>query len=138
MAKVYPVNKNGFKVKDAETFVGIAELESIECSVDSGVETWYSMEQGGHQSALKTSQAISFSCSGKRAYGDAGNDLIYSKAFLVGEEANAEFEWTKPDGEKIVFTAVVGVETLAGASTDVDALEFSLTVIGAPTITPAP
>lgn len=137
MGLVVPVSKNTFKIKVNDLFVGIAELESLEVSFDSTTETWYAMENGGYQSALKTGIAMSISGSAKRSYGDAGNDEIANTMFEVGEDCNKEFEWTMPDGSKADFTAVVSVDSVGGETTAVDTLSFTLTVIGKPEVTKA-
>lgn len=133
MANIYPVNKNSLKVKVDTSYVSIANMESLEVSFDPTVETWYAIENGGYQSALKTAIAMSISGSAKRTYGDAGNDKIADTAFLVGEDCNLDFEWTLPNGDKYDFTGVVSVDSLGGDSTAVDAISFSITVIGMPT-----
>lgn len=137
MGNVYPVNKHALKVKVSESFIPIANMESLEISFDTNIETWNAMENGGAQSAQKTAYAMSISGSAKRTVGDAGQETLVETTYLVGEEANREFEWTKPDGSKETFTAVVSIDSMGGDSTAVDALEFTLTAIGTPESTSA-
>lgn len=132
---VIPVLKNSFKIKVAEEFVSIANMESFEISFDGNIETWTPMELNGFQRALKTGLALSLSSDIKREYGDAGNDAIWETAFLVGEDCTKDFEWTMVDGTKVTFKAVVSVESLGGASTDVEAMSVTFTVDGKPEVT---
>lgn len=131
---VVPVSKNSFKIKVQEAFVPIANLESLEVSFDSTVETWFAMENEGYQSALKTGIAMSISGSAKRTYGDPGSDELDNTKFEVGEACNKEFQWTMPDGNVATFTAVVSVDSVGGETTAVDTLSFTLTVIGKPEV----
>lgn len=132
---VIPVLKNSFKIKVEENYVSIANMESFEVSFDGNVETWNPMELGGFQRALKTGLALSLSSDIKREYGDKGNDAIADTKFLVGEDCTKEFEWTMVDGTVVTFKAVVNVESIGGASTDVETMSVSFTVDGKPEIT---
>lgn len=141
MANIYPVNKHTFKINTGTTEVpvwsGIAEMTSLTSEFSPTTETWFSFEQGGYQSALKTGIAMSFSTEVKRAYGDVGNDAIADTMFEVGEDCNKQFQWTMPNGDKVVFDAVVSVESTGGETTAVETMSVTFTVIGKPTITPA-
>ena len=141
MANIYPVNKHTFKINTGTTEVpvwsGIAEMTSLEASFDPTVETWYSFEQEGYQSALKTGIAMSFSTEVKRSHGDTGNDALADTMFEVGEDCNKQFQWTMPNNDVVVFDAVVSVESTGGETTAVETMSVSFTVIGKPVITPA-
>lgn len=134
---IVPVLKNSFKIKVQEEYVPISNMESFEVSLDGKVETWYSMDKDGFQNALKTGLAMSLSSDIKREYGDAGNDAIADTMFLVGEDCTKEFQWTTADNKVVTFKAVVNVESIGGASTDVETMSVSFTVDGKPEITEA-
>lgn len=136
---VYPVNANSIKVKahsvssTSDTYNTIADMESATISVDTGVETWYGMAEGGWQKALATSKALTVDMSGKRSYGDTGNDLIAGMWNTNGTNALADVQITLPDGAELTFTAVVQVTNIwGGDATAVGALEFSLICDGKP------
>ena len=135
---VYPVNANSIKVKAHSdsatgTYSTIADMESAAINVDTGVETWYGLAEGGWQKALATSKALTVDMAGKRSYGDAGNDLIAGMWNTNGVNALVDVEITLPDGAKLTFTAVVQVTNIwGGDSTAVGALEFSLICDGEP------
>ena len=86
-----------------------------------------------------TAKAVSVSVTAKRNVGDAGNDFIAGLAFKNGRDAEADFQWTFPDGTKVKFAdAVVNVTNLgAGDSTNVAPLEFEIQSNGKPTVTAA-
>ena len=134
MKKMIPVLKNSFKIKVQEEFVPISNMESFEMSFDSTVETWNPMDLDGFSRALKTGLALSLTSDIKREYGDPGNDEIADTMFLVGEDCTKDFEWTMADSTVVSFKAVVNVESIGGASTDVETMSVSFTVDGKPEI----
>lgn len=143
-AKVYPVFNNKFKI-------GIKGLESTESdkvlikgmtnfapSIDGGIEEWNTMEDEGWGDAMMTSKKLSFSFSGKRIYGDPGNDYVASLAWKSGNDVVTPFEWEMPSGAKVSFNSIVSVTTPAGGdSTAVDSLEFEVHCKGKPKFTEA-
>lgn len=139
---VYPVYKNQFQVGDTEETApktNIADMESFSVSFDNGVEEWKPMDQEGWTRRLMTAKSVSISVSGKRNVGDAGNDTIAGLAFVNGRDAEKNFQWTFPDGTKVLFKeAVINVTALgSGDSTAVGPLEFEVLSNGKPVITPA-
>lgn len=139
---VYPVFNNTFKIgtngleSTSTEMVIIAEIENFAPSIDGGVEEWNSMEAEGWGNAMMTSKKLSFSFSGKRAYGDAGNDYVAGLAWKTGNDVVTKFEWIFPSGAKIEFDCVVNVTTPGGGdSTAVEALEFEVLCKGKPTYT---
>ena len=131
---IIPVSKNSFKVKVAEAFVPISNMESFEMSFEGNVATWNPFELGGFQRAMKTGLAMSLSSDIKREYGDAGNDAIAETMWEIGQEATKEFEWTMADGTVVSFNAVINVESIGGATTDVETMSVTFTVDGKPEI----
>ncbi len=140
-ATVYPVNENTFEVGlqgNKEDMAMVANLTNFGPSIEGGVEEWNAMESGGWGDAMMTSKKLSFSFSGKRTYGDPGNDYIASLAWKSGNDVVAPFRWTMPSGAKVEFTAIINVTTPAGGeSTAVDGLEFEVKCKGKPVFTPA-
>ena len=136
---VYPVHNNVFKIgASAEALTIIRGLENFSPSIDGQVESWFEMTDEGWQSNAVTGKAMSIDFSGKRRYGDVGNDFVASKMMATGPDAEAHFEWTLPSGAKLTGTVVVNVTVPAGGdTTNVDSLEFSLLFNGKPTFTPA-
>lgn len=88
---------------------------------------------------LMTAKGMTISVSGKRNVGDTGNDYVASKSFKNGRDAEGTFQWTFPDGTKVLIEGAVFNITALGAadSTNVAPLEFDVMSNGKPTITPA-
>ena len=84
-------------------------------------------------------KSITISVSGKRNVTDTGNDYIATKAFKNGRDAEADFQWTFPDGTKVVFLgAVINItEFGSGDSTNVAPLAFDVMSNGKPIVIPA-
>lgn len=137
---VYPVYQNQFQVGAGDNNLNtIADMESFSVSFDNGIENWTPMESEGWQRALMTAKAITISITGKRNIGDPGNDFVAGLAFKNGREAEANLQWTFPDGTKVLFSdAVFSITALgAGDSNNVAPLEFEVQSNGKPTVTPA-
>ena len=77
--------------------------------------------------------------SGKRNYGDAGNDYVADMALKNGRDAEGVLQWTFPDGATLLFeNAVFNVTNWGGGdSTNVIPLEFDVMSNGKPTYTEA-
>lgn len=136
---VYPCYENQFKIgtTGSQTLNTIADMESFSVSIEDGVEEWTPFDSEGWKRRLKTAKGLSISVSGKRNVGDTGNDFVAGLAFKNGREAEADFEWTFPDGTVVKFSsAVVNVTALGSSdSTGVAPLEFEVLSNGKPTVT---
>lgn len=134
---VFPVYENAFKIGKESNMNTIADLESCSVSFDNGIENWNPFDTEGWQRGLMTSKAVTISISGKRNIGDTGNDFVAGLAFKSGHDSEADFEWTFPDGTKILFEdAIISVTNIGtGDSTGVGSLEFEVQANGKPTIT---
>lgn len=137
---VYPVYENQFQVgADKENLTNIADMESFSVKLDNGVEEWNPLDQKGWVRRLMTSKSVTISISGKRNFGDVGNDYIAGKALKNGRDAEGCLQWTFPDGATLLFEdAVINVTNWgAGKSTEVIPLEFDMMSNGKPTYTEA-
>lgn len=143
--KVYPVFNNKFKIgklgleSTAEDMVIIANVTNFAPSIDGGVEEWNAMEAEGWGDSQMTSKKLSFSFTGKRTYGDPGNDYVAGLAWMSGNDVVTKFEWIMPSGAKVAFDCLVNVTTPGGGdSTEVEGLEFEVICKGKPSFTAAP
>lgn len=141
---VHPVHNNIFKVNSVgrtllpADFVTIKDLETFGLSVESNTEEWTPMDLSGWARQAVTGKKLTVSFSGKRNYGDPGNDYIASKLISTGQEVETILEWTLPSGAKLTMNCVINLTTPAGGdSTNIDALEFDLLSDGLPVFTPA-
>ena len=138
---VFPVNALKIEIGTAKTgeewtYAEIADMESASITVDTGVEEWNSITEGGWRKALATSKGLSVSMSGKRSIGDVGNDYIASLWNKNGQECNSSCKITVPNGDELVFDCVVQVTSFLGSdSTAVAPLEFELLSNGEPIYT---
>jgi hypothetical protein len=141
---VFPVHNNIFKIgingraSLAEDMVTIKDLENFSPSIDGNTEEWTPMDQAGWTRRAVTGKGITFSFSGKRNYGDPGNDYVAGLMIGTGQDVETKFEWTMPSGAKLTMDCVINLTTPAGGdSTNIDGLEFELLSDGKPTFTPA-
>lgn len=140
---VFPCYENQFKVNTSTTGTAskktIAECETFAVSFDNGVEEWRPFEMEGWVKRLLTAKGVTIDVTAKRSIGDDGNDFIAGLAFKNGRDAEADFDWTFPDGTVVSFAgAVINVTNLgSGDSTNVGQLTFQVLSNGKPTVTPA-
>ena len=117
-----------------QSFAEIADLESASFSIETSLETWQPFDTKGWQRALATAKSISFSMSGKRNFGDTGNDYIAGKWLCNGQACNSTLKLTFPDGSVFLIPVVIQVTNPGGGdSTNVMPLEFDLASDGQPT-----
>ena len=140
---VYPVYENQFQIDtgsaSAAKMTSIADCETFSISFDNGIEEWTPFDTEGWVRKLMTAKAITITVTAKRNVGDAGNDAVAAMAWKNGRDAEKDFQWTFPNGDKVVFkNAVFSVTNLgAGDSTAVAPLEFEIHSNGKPTYTAA-
>ena len=84
---VTPVFKLRFHIKDGQTSYTVKNVESLSITFDNGIEEWTAMDSNGWRKRLMTGKALSVGMSGKRCFGDPGNDFVASLAFKTGLEA---------------------------------------------------
>lgn len=140
---VFPVHNNIFKLNTAgrggteTTLVTVSDLTTFKVSVEGKNEEWYPLDQEGWARNAVTGKKMLISFSGKRCYGDPGNDYVASMMTKTGKDCETNFEWGLPDGSKLKGNCVVNLTSPAGGdSTAIDTLEFELLFDGKPTYTP--
>ena len=137
---VYPVYENQFQVgATKEALTDIADMESFSVKLDNGVEEWNPLDQKGWVRRLMTSKSVTISISGKRNFGDTGNDYVAGLALKNGREVEGCLQWTFPNGAKLIFeNAIFNITNWGtGKSTEVIPLEFDVMSNGKPTYTEA-
>ena len=145
--KVYPVHNNKFYVSvtgrgtelapaEAETI--IRGLENFNPSFNSSTETWTPMDEEGWERNAVTGKGLNIGFTGKRQYGDAGNDYIAGLMLGIGTAVESVFKWELPSGASLEFKCIINVTKAGGGdSTNIDGLEFEILSDGKPTFTPA-
>lgn len=137
---VYPCYDNQFQTGEkAETLNDIADMETFSIKLDNGVEEWNPYDTKGWVRRLMTSKSIIISVSGKRNYGDSGNDYVAGFFMKNGRDAEGFFQWTFPNGDKLLLeNAIFNITNMViGKSTEVGPLEFDVMSNGKPTYTEA-
>lgn len=139
---VFPVSNNVFKISingrnSAPDMRVVKELTTFSPNIDSGTEEWTPMDAGGWARKAVTSKSLTFSFSGKRYYGDPGNDYVAGLLIGIGQEVESIFEWEMPNGDKLEMDCIINLTTPSGGdATEIDNLEFELTSDGLPVFTP--
>lgn len=141
---VFPVYNLKFKIgvsgesSTASDMKTIADMENFSMSVTSDTQEWNPFETNGWRKILVTAKALTISLSGKRNYGDDGNDYIASLMLKNGRNCNSKLELEFPNGDTLTMDCVVKVTNyVGGATTDVQPLEFDLESNGEPVFTAA-
>jgi hypothetical protein len=141
---VYPVHNNVFKINTmgrsgTETgLVIIKDLTTFGIAIEGTNEEWFPLDQEGWARQANTGKKMSISFSGKRSFGDPGNDYVAGMMTKTGKDCETAFEWTLPDGSKLAGDCVINLTNPGGGdSTALMALEFELLVDGKPTYTAA-
>lgn len=131
---VFPVHNLDVQIAPTkDTFVPIADMETATITIETGVETWTPLSEGGWQRALATAKSMKIAMKGKRNIGDPGNDYVASCAFKNGRDCDSQMKIGFPDGAELTCPVVVGVtDFIGGDSTNVAPLAFDLTSNGKP------
>lgn len=144
MNGVIPTNGLTFKIgtsgrtSTTEQMKVIKDVEGLTISIDGNVEEWNPMDTHGWVRRLLTGKSISISFTGKRNYGDEGNDYVASKRFVIGQEANSILEIGFPNNDTLKVPCVLNVTSDGGDSNAVEGLEFECLSDGEPIYTVAP
>lgn len=142
---VFPVHNNKFKINIAgrdgalpDSMATIKDLTTFSPSIDGSTEEWFPLDQEGWVRRAVTGKALRFSFSGKRCYGDPGNDYVAGLILGTGQAVESQFEWELPSGANLTMDCVINLTTPAGGdSTNIDNLEFEVLSDGKPVFTPA-
>lgn len=142
MSGVFPVHNNIFKIntKGRETspssLVIIKDMTTFSVSVEGTNEEWSPLDQEGWARQANTGKKMTIGLSGKRNYGDPGNDYIAGMMMKTGKDCESAFEWTLPDGSKLAGNCVINLTAPGGGdATALNTLEFEILVDGKPTYT---
>jgi hypothetical protein len=143
-AGVFPVHNNIFKINKLgrtelpADMVTIKDIETFEPGFESTIEEWTPMDLEGWARQAVTGKKLTLSLTGKRCYGDPGNDYVAGLMIATGQGVESELEWTMPSGAKLTFDCVIDVKKIAGGdSTAIDGLEIDILSDGKPVFTPA-
>lgn len=138
---VYPVYNNKFYVsitgRAGTPTTIIRGLENFSPAINATTETWNDMTEAGWERNAITGKGLNISFTGKRQYGDAGNDYISGLMLGMSVSVETVFIWELPNGDKLTFDCVINVTKPSGGdTTNIDGLEFEVLSDGQPTYTP--
>ncbi len=137
---VYPVHNNIFKIgvagraSAAGDMVIVKDIETFEPAIDGNVEEWTPMDTDGWMRRMLTGKSLTVTLTGKRSFGDPGNDYLANLGYVMGNSTQSVFEWTLSDGATLSMPCIINVTSAGGGdSTAVDALEVEIMSDGKPT-----
>lgn len=119
------------------TYTVVKDAESLRISIDGGIESWSPMDAGGWARNLMTAKSITINMGGKRNYGDPGNDYVAGLAFKMGQDCNSALKITFPNDDALYIPCVINTSEMAGDSTAIDTLIWSVVSDGKPEYVPA-
>ena len=136
---VFPVNNIKFRIGTggADSLVAdmavVKDMETFGISFDNGIEEWNPLDQDGWVRRLMTAKSMTVTLSGKRHYGDPGNDYVAGLAYKNGQAATSILSVEFPNGGTLSMNCVVNVTASDGGdAADVAALEFECLSDGKP------
>ena len=131
---VYPARDNKFEINTGtDTYAPIKDVETYSVAIDNNVEEWHAYDAEGWVRRLLTAKGLTVSLSGKRNYGDAGNDYVAGKKLSMGADAESTLKWTLPSGAVLTIPCVINTTTPGGGdASGVDTLEVEFMSNGKP------
>lgn len=140
----FPTSGNVFKINivgrtaNPGDYVTIKDIESFKISVDTKTEEWYPIDLAGWVRQAVVGKKLTISLSGKRSYGDPGNDFLAGTLLSIGQTVQSSFSWTLPNGANITFDCVISIKTPSGGDVvSIDDLEVDILSDGLPVYTAA-
>lgn len=113
----------------------IANLESLELSIDNVVQDWYAIGGDGFAQNLVTAKKITLAGVAKVTDTDAGNTYLQGLMLALGTAAQSTFSLTFPSGDILAGDCNIVINSGLGAAEDVDVIEFEVHLDGKPTLT---
>ena len=130
---VFKIGTNGVGSSSADMVV-VADMETLTISVDNGVEEWTPLNGKGWKDRLITTKGVTIALSGKRHFGDRGNDYVAGLAFASGDKAKTKIKIEFPNGDDVEMSCIVSVTSPSGGeAAAVNTLEFECLSVGIPT-----
>jgi hypothetical protein len=139
---VFPVHDNVFKIgtQGRDSVAGdmkiVEDMVTFTVEIENEEDEWTPMDTSGWKRRLTTGKGLSISISGKRQYGDAGNDYIAGLILSLGNDSQTIFSWDLPNGDNLTMNCIVELNNPAGGdSTNVDNLDWVAKSDGLPVYT---
>ena len=111
----------------------VTDMETLTIAVDNGIEEWTPLNAKGWKNRMVTTKGLTITLSGKRHFGDRGNDYVAGLAFANGNDARTKVKVEFPNGDSMSMDCIVNVTSPSGGeSTAVNTLEFECLSTGVP------
>lgn len=127
------------KSGDTWTYSVLGEgFDNISEALNEVVQQYFFLSDGGFAKNHVTGMAPVFTFTGKRVFGDAAQDYIFSKKYALDEERLSSFkvEWTVGSETHSVTCncTLCNIQEWSGASTDDSSISVEIRFDGQPTV----
>lgn len=129
---IFAVNEHTFEIDTTpagiETLAEVTDVESVDITVDGVTIDWNALDSVYTKRRKTGGVSIELAFSGKRNFGDTGNDYVAGLAFAVGDTVETTVKITTNEATPTTYTIPVVVQVtsiIGGESTDVSVLEWT-------------
>lgn len=123
------------------TYSEICGINNVAEALNEVVQQYFFLCQEGFATNHVTGMAPAFTLTGRRIFGDAGQDYIFSKKYGLGENRKSSVKIEYSNGTEtttiICDCTISNVQEFSGEATDDSAISFELRLDGKPVVTTA-
>jgi len=122
------------------TYAPLGEgFDNISEALNEVVQQYFFLSDGGFAKNHVTGMAPAFTLTGRRVYGDAAQDYIFSKKYSLDTARQSSFKLSWKDAEDAEHSVTVdctlcNLQEWSGATTDDSAISVEIRFDGAPTV----
>ncbi len=114
-------------------------IENLTEALNETIQQYFFLGDGGFGKNHVTAMAPAYTFTGKRVFGDAAQDYIFSKKFSLNSDRRSSFQLQWGDGTNTYTLTcdctICNVQELSGASTEDCSISFEIRLDGEPTLT---
>lgn len=115
-------------------------IDNLAEALNEVVQQYFFLTDKGFAKNHVTGMAPTFTATGKRVYGDAAQDYIFSQKYGLDTQRTSSFkmEYENEDGKTVTLICpctIANMQEFSGATTDDSAISMEIRFDGAPTIT---
>lgn len=117
-------------------------IDNLAEALNEIVQQYFFLTDNGFAKNHVTGMAPTFTATGRRVYGDAAQDYIFSQKYGLDAQRISSFkmEYEDKDGKTVTLVCpctIANVQEFSGATTDDSAISMEIRFDGKPTITTA-
>ena len=121
----------------SETYSPLCDgIDNVAEALNEVVQQYFFLCDKGFARNHVTGMAPAFTLTGRRVWGDAAQDYIFSKKYGLGSERQTTFKLTYTTGAKATTVTcpctICNIQEFSGASTDDSAISFEIRFDGKP------